>query len=235
MKKKRISFILILPLLFILSAVGYAFYHYVVLASRWSDGVAQFLTSPQTHQDWIQEPKVQCSSAPFLFPTRGYIGFLWDISFKPFHRHQGVDIFGGEQPGITPVYSVSDGYITRKPDWKSSLILRIPKDPLNPQQQIWVYFTHLAMPDGTSTISNDFPPGTGEQFIRAGTLLGYQGNYSGTPGNPTGVHLHLSIVKDNGSGQFLNELQIKNTIDPSPYLGLSLNAASFPEYPIKCK
>ena len=73
-------------------------------------------------------------------------------------------------------------------------------------------------------ISAQFPPGTSEVFVKAGTLLGYQGNYSGTAYNPVGVHLHFSIVKDNGKGSFLNELEIENTLDPSPYFGLRLNA-----------
>jgi len=54
--------------------------------------------------------------------------------------------------------------------------------------------------------------------------LGLQGNYSGDPSNPVGVHLHFSIVEDDGSGSFKNELDIDNTLDPSPYLGLPLNA-----------
>jgi murein DD-endopeptidase MepM/ murein hydrolase activator NlpD len=62
-------------------------------------------------------------------------------------------------------------------------------------------------------------------YVEAGTLLGYQGNYSGDPDNPTGVHLHFSIVRDDGQGQFLNELDMDNTLDPSPYLGLPLNAS----------
>ena len=37
------------------------------------------------------------------------------------------------------------------------------------------------------------------------------------------MHLHVSIVKDDG-GQFMNELDINNTYDPSPYFGLALNA-----------
>ncbi len=40
-------------------------------------------------------------------------------------------------------------------------------------------------------IDPEFPPGTNEVFLDAGALLGYQGNYSGDPGNPTGVHLHF--------------------------------------------
>jgi hypothetical protein len=31
-------------------------------------------------------------------------------------------------------------------------------------------------------------------------------------------------VRDDGDGNFLNELDIKNTYDPSPYFGLKLNA-----------
>jgi hypothetical protein len=62
-------------------------------------------------------------------------------------------------------------------------------------------------------------------FVEAGTLLGYQGNFSGDPYNPVGIHLHFSIVKDDGQGRFLNELEIENTLDPSPYLGLPVNAS----------
>ncbi|HEY5982156.1 MAG TPA: hypothetical protein VIU38_01670, partial [Anaerolineales bacterium] len=56
------------------------------------------------------------------------------------------------------------------------------------------------------------------------TFLGRQGDYSGDPNNPVGVHLHISIVKDD-SGRFMNELDIANTYDPSPYFGLALNAS----------
>jgi hypothetical protein len=109
------------------------------------------------------------------------------------------------------------------PDWKSSVIVRVPSDPLQPGRQIWVYYTHMADPNGNSFIAADFPPGTNEKQIEAGTLLGHQGDYSGDPNNPVGVHLHISIVKDQG-GKFMNELDINNTYDPSPYFGLALNA-----------
>jgi murein DD-endopeptidase MepM/ murein hydrolase activator NlpD len=94
-----------------------------------------------------------------------------------------------------------------------------------PTRQNWTYYTHMADPSGTvSYIVPQFPEGTSEVFVEAGTLLGYQGNYSGDPGNPVGVHLHFSIVQDQ-NGQYLNELDINNTYDPSPYFGLPLNAA----------
>jgi peptidoglycan LD-endopeptidase LytH len=184
---------------------------------------AEWMRDPRAHADWAIAAKERCADAPFQNPTDGYIGFLWGDSFRPGHTHQGLDIFGGAEPGITPVYAAYDGYLTRLADWKSSLIIRIPSDPLHPGEQIWTYYTHLADENGKSYIENAFPPGTSEVFVKAGTLLGQQGNYSGTPNNPVGVHLHFSIVKDNGSGCFLNELEIKNTIDPSPYFNLPLN------------
>jgi peptidoglycan LD-endopeptidase LytH len=219
----------------VLFIAGYGLYHYVLLSAAWNSDVMSFITHPEEHSDWIQPEKSRCNQAPFIIPTRGFIGYIWDISFRPFHRHQGIDIFGGTEPGITPVFAVADGYLTRETGWKSSLILRIPQDPFQPDRQIWVYYTHMALPDGSSTILEDFAPGTSEKHISAGTLLGYQGNFSGTPGNPTGVHLHLAIVKDDGHGHYMNELRIRNTMDPSRYLGLTLNAGRFPKMPLKCR
>lgn len=185
-----------------------------------------FLDDPGSHADWMVQAGQRCGQAPFQMPTDGYIGFLWDDSFRIGHRHSGLDIFGGGQPGDTPIFAAADGYLTRLPEWKSSLIIRIPDDPIQPGRQIWIYHTHLADPDGSSLIAVDFPPGTSEMFVKAGTLLGHQGNFSGTPGAPTGVHLHFSVVLDDGLGKFRNELDINNTLDPSPYLGLNLNAHS---------
>src|SRR4030043_301245 len=114
----------------------------------------------------------RCGEAPFLFPTDGVAGFLWDDSFRIGHRHQGIDIFGGEEVNITPVYAAYAGYLTRLPDWKSSLIIRIPQDPLNPARQIWTYYTHMAGADGGTTISRLFPPGIQEKPAEAGALSG---------------------------------------------------------------
>jgi len=194
-----------------------------------------WLRNPQTHADWAVSANQRCADAPFAMPTSGYIGFLWDDSFRPGHRHQGIDIFGGEEAGITPVYAAYDGYLSRLPDWKSTLIIRIPSDPLNPGTQIWIYYTHMAHVDGESLIVTDFPPGSNEVFVNTGTLLGYQGNYSGSPGNPTGVHLHFSVVRDDGNGSYLNELDITNTLDPSPYLGLALNNKAGGVTPVTCQ
>jgi murein DD-endopeptidase MepM/ murein hydrolase activator NlpD len=183
-----------------------------------------WLRDPSAHPEWSLQAGQRCGQVPFSLPTSGYAGFLWDDSFRPGHRHQGIDIFGGGEVGVTPVVAAYPGYLSRLPDWKSTVIIRIPDDPLQPGRQIWTYYTHMADKQGSSLVAAEYPPGTADVFVEAGTLLGYQGNYSGTPGNPTGVHLHFSVVLDDGSGRFRNELEIDNTLDPSPYLGLPLNA-----------
>lgn len=183
----------------------------------------QWMDNPASHPDWKLAAGSQCGAAPFLFPTDGMVGFLWGDLMGKLHRHQGIDIFAGTDVNVTHVVAAYPGYLTRLSDWKSSVIVRVPSDPLNPGRQIWLYYTHMADNEGNSFISSDFPAGTSEQYIEAGTLLGYQGNYSGDPGNPVGVHLHFSIVGDDGNGKFKNELEIGNTLDPSPYLGLPLN------------
>lgn len=206
----------------VIAAVGTAFYLYRPNPARLR-AFRTWIRNPASHPDWRLTAGSQCGSAPFLFPTDGFIGFLWGDSFRPGHSHQGIDIFAGTEAGVTPVLSAYPGYLTRLPDWKSTVIVRVPSDPLRPGAQIWLYYTHMADQFGNSFISEEFPPGTTEQFIEAGTFLGYQGDYSGEAGNPVGVHLHFSIVEDDGNGHFKNELDIHNTLDPSPYLGLPLN------------
>jgi murein DD-endopeptidase MepM/ murein hydrolase activator NlpD len=205
---------------------------YFVYRGRAAAGVSRtarllaWFNEPGSHPDWAIRRGERCAEAPFIFPTDGYIGFVWGDSFRPGHRHQGLDIFGGEGVNQTPVIAAYPGYLTRMPDWKSTVIIRLPQDPLRPERQIWTYYTHLADEQGNSFISPQFPPGTSEVYVEAGTLLGYQGNYSGDPNNPVGVHLHFSIVLDDGQGSFRNELEIGNTLDPSPYFGMPLNSDS---------
>lgn len=215
----------LLALLVVLGIVG----GYFLFRRRGPDAarMARFLAwrrNPQGYPDWQVSAGARCGDAPFLIPTDGFIGFLWGDSFGPGRIHQGIDVFAGTSPGATPVLAAHDGYLTRLPEWRSAVIIRIPEDPLQPGRQIWTYYTHMADRHGNSFIAPAFPPGTTDQPVEAGTLLGYQGNYSGRPENPVGLHLHFSIVLDDGEGRFRNELRIENTLDPSPYLGLPLNA-----------
>src|SRR6185436_14208845 len=135
----------------------------------------QWIQNPASHPDWKLLAGSQCSSAPFLFPTDGFAGFLWGDSMGRLHKHQGIDIFAGTDIGITKVVSAYAGYLTRLPDWKSAVIVRVPSDPLKPGRQIWLYYTHMADPNGNSFISEEFPAGTSEKYVEAGVFLGYQG------------------------------------------------------------
>lgn len=160
-------FFLPLVIIFTVSA-GFFIYQLFIRITPRARRIITWIRNPQTHQDWSTEALSRCrESTPFLFPTDGYIVFLWDDSFCPGHRHQGIE--------------------------------------------------------GKSYIVDDFPAGVSDLFVKEGTLLGFQGNFSGTIGKPVGVHLHFSIVMDDGNNNFLNELNIQNTLDPSLYFDLPLN------------
>lgn len=178
-----------------------------------------------------------CPGAPFLLPSDGLIGLLWHDTAAPYNilrRHSGLDIFGDGAPGTVPVYAAYAGYLTRLPDWKSTVIIR-HDDPLQPGRTIWTYYTHMASQDGSkSFVVDDFPPGTSDVWVGQGTLLGYQGEYSGN-GVPIGMHVHFSIVKSDPDGSFKNEARPGNTLDPSPYLGMDLNIKNKPDRPIRCQ
>lgn len=188
--------------------------------SRW------FMEGPETNQDLITQEIAPCPGAPFLLPSYGYIGLLYGDPRGPYSTrdpHQGIDIFSPGQPGEIPIVAAYDGYITRLDEWTSSLIQRVPEDPLQPDRQIWLYYTHMAPQNGPGDfISERFPRGTSEVFVEQGDLLGYQGNFSGGA-QAVGTHLHFSIVLDNGQGQFLNELDFDNTVDTSRYLNMKVN------------
>jgi len=223
---KRSIIIIISTLAVIGFVTGYFSYRSFLLPATRTQRVLSWFRDPKSHSDWAVKSNQYCTDAPFSIPTNGYIGYLWGDRFNLNHEHQGIDIFAGTPSGVTAIYVVYDGYLTRQSDWVSSVILRITNDPLSPGRQIWVYYTHMADETGQSFISEDFPPGTSDQFVSAGTFLGYQGDYSGDPGKPTGVHLHLSIVLSDATGLYKNELNISNTLDPSPYFGLSLNSSN---------
>ena len=155
----------------------------------------------------------RCGDAPFIFPTDGLAGFIWDDYSAPVtatrNRHFRRD--GGRRHACGRGVP---GYLTRQSDWKSTVIIRVPDDPLQARTaDLGVLYSH-----GRSTRQFLYllriPRRHQEVYVEAGTFLGYQGNYSGDPNNPVGVHLHISIVKDDGFGNFKNELEIENTYDP---------------------
>jgi murein DD-endopeptidase MepM/ murein hydrolase activator NlpD len=190
-----------------------------------------------TRQPLVTTQRSACPDAPFSLPADGFIGLLYGDPRGPYSRarpHQGIDIFSNSAPGVTPVYAAYAGYITRESDWVSSLIQRVPQDPLQPERQIWLYYTHMADSQGNSFIVEAFPPGVREQFVPQGALLGYTGDYNGASARRIWVHLHFSIVLDDGRGDYRNELQFANTLDPTPYLRLPVNYTAQTDDPTRC-
>ncbi len=224
-------------LAFVLLLLGGAFsYWWFRLDSPTRDTLDAWFSDPQQRPALITRLTQPCPGSPFLLPSVGFVGFLYGDKtppYTPFNRHPGVDIFGDGDPGTVPIYAAYDGYLTRLSDWKSSVIIRIPHDPLDPSRQIWTYYTHMASKSGDqSYVSDEFPPGTSEKFVKQGTLLGYQGLYSGTD-VPIGMHVHFSVVIDR-DGSFTNETHFGNTLDPSPYFGLNVNVDHHPSIPVRC-
>lgn len=224
----------VLALLLIGLVVGY---RAVQLARAWQDPRNQrfiqwWQGEPAERAALITVQREACTGAPFILPADGYIGLLYGDPRGPYSEdrpHQGIDIFSPGEPGETPVYAAYDGYLTREEHWRSTVIIRVPDDPLHPGRQIWLYYTHMADESGRNDFIEDaFPPGTHELFVEQGTLLGYTGNYNGNSLRDIWVHLHFSIVLDDNNGHYRNELEFANTIDPSPYLGMPVNQVCAP-------
>ncbi|KAA3646617.1 MAG: M23 family peptidase [Chloroflexi bacterium] len=233
-RRSRAPIFIVLGVILVVS-IGGALYLYQLYnrpsSNRWLQ-YQLYRANPDGYDEIRLQPGMRCGDAPFAFPTTGVIFGLWNQSYRPGHIHTGLDIFPATEPGVTPIYAAYPGFLTRQADWASTVIIRIPEDPLNPNRQIWTYYTHMATSDGESFVAEAFPPGTTEVFVEAGTFLGYQGDYSGDPLNPTGLHLHFSVVADD-NGQFLNETVLGNTYDPTPYFNLAVNHAENPdEFPI---
>ena len=183
-------------------------------------------TLPNEPQDI---PPQACSDAPWVLPSSGILGVLWDdtrvLPYGTGHPHTGLDIFGQGRENTVPVYAVADGWLTRLPGWKSAVIIR-HQDPLRPGETVWTYYSHMASAAGKSYIIGDFSAGSAGVPVQAGQLLGYQGVWSGHPLRPGWMHLHFSVVRTAEDGSFLNETVLENTLDPSPYLGIAGNADS---------
>lgn len=191
--------------------------------------IDQWMTNPAAHPDWQIAGGQRCGDAPFLLPTSGFIGVAWDDGLPPLYRHTGYDIFGPDgADNVTPIVAAHDGYLSREAGWRSAVIIRHDavdgRPDLTSDGPIWTYYTHMASRDGSeSFIEPAFPPGTQNLFVAAGTLLGYQGSWSGSVDRQLSRHLHFSVVKSDGNGSYLNETRISNTIDLRPLLGLEVN------------
>ncbi len=188
----------------VVAAAAAAFYYFFLYggSSPRSMRVMQWIRNPESHPDWAITAGDRCGDAPFMLPTNGFIGYLWNDSFRPGHHHTGLDIFGGTDVGITPVVAAYDGYLTRLGDWKSTVdhphSRRIPQA----RPPDWTYYTHMGGFGRQHRDRLGLPGRTVEKFVKAGTLLAGQGNYSGTSVNPDGGTAFFQSWRDDGQGKF---------------------------------
>jgi hypothetical protein len=210
-----------------------------IIVSPSRDALIRYLHDPQAAGEMVTNLSAPCAGAPLLLPSSGFVGLLYADPLVPYSLaapHTGIDIFGVGKPGSVPVLAAYDGYLTRLPEWKSSVIIRVPKDPLDPSRQIWLYYAHMANLDGSqSYVTAAFPPGTYEKPVKQGDLLGHQGLYAGEGRPPIAMHVHFSVVTSDPSGTFRNETRLSNTLDPSTYLGLNVDARRSPTLPVRCQ
>jgi hypothetical protein len=239
MKKRLLLLIVLLAAAFLLVVVGGRLTLLLWGEARTdsNDHIFRWFNEPTSRATLTNSRAQRCLNAPFSLPSDGLIGLLWEDPAAPYtvlNPHTGLDIFGDGEVGTVPVYAAYTGYLTRLSTWLSSVIIR-HDDPLQQGRTIWTYYTHMASRDGTqSFIVDAFPPDTNGVWVEQGTLLGYQGEYSGS-GAPIGMHVHFSIVLSSTDGAFLNEARLENTLDPSPYFGMPLQTLDFPTRPIACK
>jgi murein DD-endopeptidase MepM/ murein hydrolase activator NlpD len=175
------------------------------------------------------------SKRSFLLPSSGLIGLLYGDPAAPYHvlrRHSGIDIFGNGTLGTVPIVAAYHGYLTREADWKSSVIIR-HDDPLRVGRTIWTYYTHGGCERNNLIRACGFPAEHARGIRGAGTVIGVSGEYGGNL--RIGLHLHFSIVKSDPQGAYMNETVLANTLDPSPYLGMQLQANRLPSRPINCQ
>ncbi len=229
--------VLLVSILALLGLAAMFIFYRRIWRSPQPAALVRWFDAPASRAELASNFDRPCPGYPFLVPSSGLVGGLpWNSAAAPYNilrRHPGIDIFGAGPPGTVPVYAAYDGWLTREADWVATVIIR-HADPLNPGATIWTYYTHMASRDGTvEYIAPAFPRGTYEQPVEQGELLGYQGEYNGGRYG-IAMHLHLSVVRSNADGSYRNEAVFKNTLDPSPYFGLTLNAAAGPHFPLRC-
>lgn len=174
-----------------------------------------FVYRPRGSRLNVSVTPLACPSAPWQLPTSGAFGVQW--------RENGLNIFGWGSKNTEPVFAVADGVLLRPSDWEGALVIR-HDDPLNPGDKVWTVYADMLSASGSeSYILNDFPPGSSEMVVNAGQLLGYQGEWSGRIYWPMPAHLRFAVINEIPSSLKMNDDVFKDAVDPTLYLGISLN------------
>ena len=134
-----------------------------------------------------------CPDAPWQIPSEANLGMFW--------YNRQLLLMGAGHNGQVPVYAVADGMLYQFPEWQASVAIQ-HDDPFNPGQKIWSFYGGLA--PAFSTEENfilDHFIGLKEVPVRAGDLIGYQGQWLGAT-QQTWVHTRFAILPAEKDGQF---------------------------------
>jgi hypothetical protein len=197
-----------------------------------------------------------CPGAPWRLPTQGEMGMWWNT--------YQLGIMGTGSENTVPVYAVADGLLTRRTDWVGAVAIQ-HDDPVRPGEKVWSFYGDMASSEnGESFVLESFPPGSEGVPVEAGQLLGYQGTWNGSVGNPIWMHLHFAVVPALADGSLPSEIvglvpeddfspgdiplvpeedepsqdeEIEFALDPSPYLGtIRSQAMGVPTWiPLRCQ
>jgi len=188
-----------------------------------------FVYRPRGSRLNVSVTPLACPSAPWQLPTSGAFGVQWS--------ENGLNIFGWGSKNTEPVFAVADGVLIRPSDWEGALVIR-HDDPLSPGDKVWTVYADMLSASGSEPyILDDFPPGSIEMPVNAGQLLGYQGEWSGRIYWPMPAHLLFAVVNEIPSSIMMKEDVFKNAVDPTLYLGISLNGGDGSTYlqKLQCK
>jgi murein DD-endopeptidase MepM/ murein hydrolase activator NlpD len=156
---------------------------------------------------------ITAPSATFVWPSTGYIGYIYGRS-----GHNAIDIWtntsgtGNVGSKGNPVYAVADGtiYTIFGDSDGLPMVVGVQHASLG----LWTWYWHMA--DEYNYVSYITPGLYIGQAVSPDTLLGYQGNRRWEGMYDVIVHLHFGV-----SNVARSENQYG--IDPSPYFGLPLN------------
>lgn len=132
-----------------------------------------------------------------FYGPNGHTG--WDIATKGavkylYHNIKGLVSRHREDPeeaGLIPIYAAHDGYVVSpfNDDRKSGIYVKI-RDAKNPDYETTYFHLDKVRVWRGDTKQTAWEQKFGEDFIKAGTVIGWGGN---TGKYTTGAHLHLTL------------------------------------------
>lgn len=165
---------------------------------------------PKNFENNIYPKNRACLGAPWQLPTDAHMGMFW--------YNRQLLMMGAGHSGHVPVYAVADGVLYQFPEWKTSVAIQ-HDDPFKPGKKLWSFYGDLAPAfDAENAYIVDHLIGLKGVTVRAGDLIGYQGQWLG-PSQQTWVHVRFTLLPAKEDGSFPEVLMpIDDFFAPLPSL-----------------